>query len=175
MAVTASTSKEYDKIDVRLCYPFVQAFIDTLKVQCGLVAKMGKPQFKQSKNTNSTDIVAITGIASDDTLAAVALTFETEIFLEIMGSMIGEKCEELTPDLEDGVSELLNIVFNQAKKTLKEKKYGGFRSIPTIIFSPNMRVRYLTRGRPIVLPVELERGTVYFEFSTQTLSEQDKT
>jgi CheY-specific phosphatase CheX len=91
-----------------------------------------------------------------------------------MGKMLGESYSSITPELEDGAKEMMNVVFNQAKKPLAQKGLAGYRSVPQVIFGEGMRIRYLTRGKSILLPFETEMGSFWAEITTQNITISDK-
>lgn len=161
------------KVDVKLCYPFIEAVTNTLKVQCNLNVRTGKPVFKTTDFEDKPEILIMATIASKDTLASVAICFSNSVFLKLMGKMLGETYTQVTPEIYDGAMELMNIIFNQAKKALVAKGLSAIRSIPQIVFGRGLLVRYLTRGAQIILPFETEVGHFSIEISTQEISVSD--
>lgn len=174
MSQSAAWNEEY-KVDVKFCMPFVEGVTHTLATQCNLTPKAGPPGFVDASNTQRYDVLIQASLSSDKTMATISICFPKAVFLATMGKMLEETYTEITPELEDGAKELMNIVFNQAKKHLSEKGAGGgLRSIPTVVFGSNMYCRYLSRSRPIFLTFNTEVGGFYVEMSTQTVSVSDK-
>ncbi|MBI4404493.1 MAG: chemotaxis protein CheX [Deltaproteobacteria bacterium] len=160
-------SSAIDNFDVRTVFPFIQATIDTLRVQCKIVVRPGKPYFKTKSENLPIDIAAVVGLASRTLNGSVAICFTKKMFLAIMGSMLDEKFEEITKEMQDGAAELLNIIFGQAKKMLNDKGYEVERAIPTIIRGDNITVTYLTTGQTIVLPFDTNLGPFHIEITTE--------
>lgn len=173
MNLPASSLQELYKINVRLCYPFVEAVLSTLSTQCGVAGRMGKPFFKSIDLNNQTDIAISTSIASNESQSTVVFVFSEPIFLTLMGKMYGQNYSQLSPELEDGAKEFINIVFNRAKKPLAEKGMAAVRAIPQITFGHSMKISYLTRGQTIALPLETDVGTITVEITTQDVTVSD--
>lgn len=174
MNLPTSSLKEFYKVNVQLCYPFVQAVLDTLNAQGSISGKMGKPFFKAGTLPDSTDIAISTFITSNDHMSCLVFSFSRPVFLAVMGRMFGQVYTALTPELEDGAKEFINIVFNKAKKTIAGKGISAVRSIPQVIFAEGMKISYLTRGQTVALPLETEVGTITVEITTQDVSLSDE-
>ncbi len=172
MNLPATSLADHYKINVRLCYPFVEAVLNTLQVQCSVSGRMGKPYFKTAE-VDDIDILISASLASVDTISCVTLCFTRPIFLAVMSKMFGQEYKELNPELEDAAKELINIVFNQAKKPLAEKGIAAVRSIPQVIFGDKMKISYLTRSQTIALPLETDLGTITVEITTQEVTVSD--
>jgi CheY-specific phosphatase CheX len=135
---------------------------------------LGAPTFKDTSVIERTEVIICAAIATENLLTNFALCFEKRIFLHLMGKMLGESYSSITPELEDGAKEMMNVVFNQAKKPLAQKGLAGYRSVPQVIFGEGMRIRYLTRGKSILLPFETEMGSFWAEITTQNITISDK-
>jgi chemotaxis protein CheX len=85
----------------------------------------------------------------------------------MMERMLGEKYPEITQELEDGASELLNIIFGQAKKVLNERGYRIEKAIPTIIRGTDVAIRHHTASPTVVLPFDTDLGVFHIEVTTQ--------
>ncbi len=173
MAAPALSPADLYKVNAKLCYPFVEAIMSTLKVQCGVDGRLGKPAFKDRQSGDRADVLISTNITSPDLIVSISMCFPQSVFFKVMGKMLGEIFSEVTPDLEDAAKELMNIVFNQAKKPLTEKGMKAVRSIPLIVFGSKINQCYLTRGQTIALPVDTDYGPFSLEITTQEISVSD--
>ncbi len=169
---TAAWKEEYN-VDVKFCYPFIEAVLSTVRTQCQLTPKAGPPGFSEKSRKASYGVLIQACISGEKTMATITLCFSKEVFLKVMGRMLGEDYTEINDELEDGAKEMMNVVFNQAKKPLAEKGLAAIRSIPTVIIGHSMYLRYLSRSRSILLPFDTEVGTFHIEMSTQTISVSD--
>ncbi|MBI3544616.1 MAG: chemotaxis protein CheX [Deltaproteobacteria bacterium] len=91
------------KIDVEFINPFINGAIMTLDMQCTLKATPGKPFLKGSGPVEVvTEIAGIIGLVSPHFNGSIAICFPKELFLSIMSTMLGEKFDTITKDLDDG-------------------------------------------------------------------------
>lgn len=158
--------------DVKLCYPFIEAVCEVLSQQCHLNAQMGPVGFKEH-STEATD-VAITGtLSTSASIASISICFPKAVMLGAIGKMLGETFTELNPEVEDAAMELANLIFNQAKGRLAKKGIQAVRSIPMIVLGMGTRLRYLSRQRTMILPVNTDIGKVIIEVTTQELTVSD--
>jgi chemotaxis protein CheX len=153
-------------VDVEFINPFIDAALKTMEIQCSLTAKAGRPFIKGKITQDRIDIAAVIALTSSAFSGSVAICFPKQVFLGLMTRMLGEPYSEITSDVQDGASEILNITFGQAKVILNEKGYGLEKAIPTIIVGDNISVKHMTRTATIVLPFESDLGTFYIEIAT---------
>ncbi len=159
-------------VDVNFINPFIQGAIETLKVQCHIEARPGKPHLKNAEELNgaAVDIAGIIGITSEGFTGSIALCFPAKTFLNVMEKMLDEKFAEITKEVEDGAGELTNIIFGAAKRELNKTGYTLQKALPSVVRGPSLNVRYLTPSPTIVLPFETEVGLFHIEIATEPLS-----
>ena len=85
-----------------------------------------------------------------------------------MSKMLGETYTAITAELQDGVAELLNIIFGQAKITLSNAGYTIQKAIPTVVRGNQITTSALSKGLFIVLPFLLPVGEFHIEIVTET-------
>jgi chemotaxis protein CheX len=160
-----------NSIDVQFIKPFVDGAIETLKVQCSLEAKPGKPYFKGREGSPQTqvDIAGIIGLTSEAFQGTISLCFSEKTFLGIMGKMLGENYEQLTKEVEDGAGELINIIFGAAKRVLNERGYAIQKALPSVVRGKDMSVHHLTPIPIVVLPFETALGAFQIEVGIEPL------
>lgn len=154
-------------VDVNFFKPFVDGTLLTLKIQCSLEAKVGKPFYKQKSSAKTFDITGIIGLTSNAFNGSIAICFPKAVFLTLMSNMLGEQYGEITPDLEDGAAELLNIIFGHAKRVLNGQNYSVQKAIPTIVRGDNIETRHLTSSPIVVLPFNTEKGEFHIEIALE--------
>ncbi len=144
------------KIDINFIKPFIEATIETLKVQCSTEVKVGKP-FKRGPESKleAVDIAGIIGVTSSSFSGSISLCFPSKSFLKIMGGMLGEEFAEIDKDLEDGAGELLNIIFGFAKRMLNDQGYDIEKAIPSIVTGSDISVQHLSEEATAVCPFNL--------------------
>jgi chemotaxis protein CheX len=157
-------------MDVNFFKPFVEGTLNTLKVQCNVEAKPGKPFIRRESAKLNIEIAAIIGLASGTFSGTIALCFTKQAFLSLMNSMLSENYTEITSELQDGAGELLNIIFGHAKRVLNTQGYEIQKAIPSIIRGQNLEAKHLTTNPIIVLPFITEQGEFYIEICAETAS-----
>ncbi len=155
------------KIDVEFIRPFVDGTLNTLKVQCQLEVKPGKPYFKDPSKELGGDIAAVIGLTSKVFSGSIALVFNEATFLNLMEKMIGEKHACLSKELEDGAGELLNIIFGYAKTALNEKNYKIEKAIPTVVRGKILSMKHLSKAPTVVLPFDTDVGPFTMEVTVE--------
>ena len=156
------------KLDSAFIQPFLDGTITTLKVQCQMEATMTKPYIKGtgSEKPGQVDIAGMLGITSDQFKGSMSLCFPEKTFLAIMGNMLGETYTTITPDVEDGAGELINIIFGYAKRVLNEKGCTIQKALPTIVRGSAITVHHLPKGPIMVLPFTTNNGPFHIEIAT---------
>ncbi|MGE0632239.1 MAG: chemotaxis protein CheX [Pseudobdellovibrionaceae bacterium] len=156
-------------LDVRLINPFLEATQLTLERQTQTQCTPHKPLLVGNEEKAALLDVAIAGVIALNTeqfSGTISLAFPEKVFLKIYESMVGEKVESLTPDIEDAAGELLNIIYGSAKTKLNEEL--GFKfspALPTILSGEKIRIRQQTSQKIIVLPFETQHGPFQIEIA----------
>jgi chemotaxis protein CheX len=107
----------------------------------------------------------VIGLTSNNFTGSVAVCFPKQVFLTIMERMLGERHDSITRELEDGASELLNIIFGQAKRVLNEQGFSIEKAIPTIVRGTDLNVHHLTPNPTIIVPFQTDVGSFYIEIA----------
>lgn len=152
------------KLDTKFVQPFIEATTATLKVQCKIDAKLGKPYLKDKTNNASIiDIAGVLGITSETFNGSIALCFPEKTFLAVMGGMLGETYTTINAELEDGASELTNIIFGYAKRILNQNGCTLQKALPSIVKGKGIQLSSAVNTPVIVLPFETDQGTFHIE------------
>lgn len=149
--------------DVEFFRPILAGTLKTMEVQCGLKCKIQSPQ-KAADYKGSQDIglAGLIGFSSRELSGTIAICFSDEVYLKIMSSMIGEPLEVLDDELRDGASELLNIIYGQAKRVLNQKGYEVEMAIPTVISGKNLKATLFSgTAKAFVFPFLMEGGSEF--------------
>lgn len=155
--------------DISILVPFVHGTVHVLKVQCFTAIKTEKPLMKANDKTPlQTDIAGIIGITSPTFNGSIALCFSEKTFLYLMSKMLGEEFTTLTPDLEDGAGEMLNMIFGYAKRVLNEKGHSFEKALPTIVRGTGISLSHHRGTGAVILPFDGECGKFYMEINTET-------
>lgn len=156
-------------IDADFLRPFLEGTVQTLQVQCGIQVKPGKAFLKDraARDAMQIDIAGIIGITSKSFIGSVALCFPSATFLRIMGKLLGEERETIDKEVEDGASELLNIIFGVAKRALNDKGYAIQQALPSVATGLGLRIHHLSLKPTLVVPFGSELGAFQVEISIQ--------
>lgn len=155
------------RMDANFINPFVQGTLEALRIQCSFSARYNRAFVKGKGPDITTDIASVIALSGPIFQGSVAVCFPKKVFLGIMGKMFHENYAEITPVLEDGAAELLNIIFGHAKRLLNEKGFGIEQAIPSIVRGQNITVNHVGQSTVVILPFETELGTFHIELGTR--------
>lgn len=164
-AATAEQKEAPKKIfDTNVLNPFIDATVNTLKVQANVESK-SKQIYIRDKNSPPLcgDVSGVIGLVSEKFSGTVSVSFPEKTFLNIMSKMLGENYTQLSPDLLDGASEILNIIFGQAKTILNEKGYGIKMALPKGISGKNHSLSSNSGHHILIVPFESDSGDFFVE------------
>lgn len=155
------------KLDTNFIRPFIEGTTHTLEVQCSMPSKAGKPFVRDAGFSQDIDIAGVIGLTCDSFTGTITLCFPAAVFLKLMGNMLDEEYSEITPDLEDGAAELLNIIFGQAKRVLNDQGYNIEKAIPTVVTGKIKSTHALTKSPTFMIPFETEAGQFFVQITTE--------
>lgn len=154
-------------IDVTFIKTFIDATGMTLKIQCFLEPKAGKPYLKGTAPDPQVDFAGMIGLTSKTFNGSISLCFPEKTFLHVMSKMFQQELTEVTPELGDGVGELMNIIFGQAKLVLNKKGYQIDKAIPTIVKAKDMKITNLASNPTVILPFTSEDNPFHLEITIE--------
>ena len=154
-------------LDVKFFKPFIEGTINTLKIQCSLEITPAKPFIKGTQPQPDFAIAGIIGMTSSAFNGTISLCFPSEVFLGVMSKMLGEEFKVINQDLQDGVAELLNIIFGQAKIALNNQGYTIQKAIPTVIRGEKIVTTAISKGTVMVLPFDVPFGQFQIEICSE--------
>ncbi len=156
------------QLDTSFFKPFIEGALNTIKVQCNLSAVGESPYIKGTKPDLNIAIAGIIGITSPKFTGSITLCFPEKVFLGMMERMLGEPFKEITSDLQDGVAELLNIIFGHAKVILNSQGHTIQKAIPTIIRGEKIQTTQMSKAKTFVLPFKSELGDFCVEICSES-------
>jgi len=136
--------------------PFIEAVNNMMQTMMGVTPQRLNLSIKTEALTTG-DVSGIIGFADKNITGAVALTFPIETVLKIYELMMGEKILTLTPEVQDTVGEMANIVAGGAKRTFAENGMPFHISIPSVITGRNHAIFHKI-GTPVVVVPFLVEG-----------------
>jgi chemotaxis protein CheX len=156
-------------LDARFFKPFVDGALRTLEVTCSVKATSEKPFIKGTQPQPEFAIAGVIGITSPKFNGTITLCFPEKVFLEVMSKMLGEKYTSITNELTDGVAELLNIIYGQAKSVLNQQGYSVEKAIPTVVKGAQLQTSLASQSKAMVLPFKTEVGEFHIEICSESL------
>lgn len=151
-------------VDLNFVNPFILGAVDAMKIQGGLVVESGKPFLKGKEPMPVVSIAAQLGLASPHFKGAISMCFEEQVFLKMLGNMLGETISEINNENQDGASEILNMVYGSAKTALNPLGYSFERAIPTVVRGKDLQTSH-GRLPTLVIPLKSELGFVFIEIT----------
>ena len=156
------------QLDTSFFKPFIEGALNTIKVQCSLPVTGGAPYIKGPESTLDIAIAGVIGITSEKFTGNITLCFPEKVFLGMMERMLGEPFKEITSELQDGVAELLNIIFGHAKVILNAQGHTIQKAIPTVIRGQKIQTSQMSKSKTFVLPFNSELGPFCIEICSET-------
>lgn len=142
--------------------PFMDATVHVLKVQIEIDAIPGKYYVKTNSGISLGDISGIIHIKADNFQGNVLVTISEDTYLKFLSKMLGEEFTKIDANNIDGIAELANMIFGQARISLNENGMGIKPAIPKAIMSKDSQ-HYSASGPFLVLPFSTQHGNLYLE------------
>ena len=147
---------------------FVGATIKTLQVQAQVESTQGKIRYAATHKSLPGAVsgaIIVEGKKIDTYL--LIISFPEKTFLGIMSLLLGETITQLTDEIADGATEILNIIFGQAKIEINKTDNTITPSLPILckgkeldISDPKKKVLadFLKNSKNIIIPFESSVG-----------------
>lgn len=129
-------AKVANRINVEFINPFIDATLEVLDVMCSTKAEKDFVFVKEPSDSFG-DISGLIPIQSEQYIGSMAITFPEPVYLDIMSKMMGEEYSEINEENRDGVAELCNQIFGNAKAVLATQGFKLDMTLPSIITGNN--------------------------------------
>ena len=144
-------------MNVKFINPFLEGTISVLKTMAFVEPKAGKPYLKTDSIAKG-DISGIIGLTGSAT-GSMALSFSEAAILKIVSNMLGEKYKTMTPEIQDAVGEITNMISGVARKNLEADGFYIQSAIPTVVTGKNHSITHVMGGPSLIIPFEIDEGT----------------
>ncbi|MEK6705337.1 MAG: chemotaxis protein CheX [Bdellovibrionota bacterium] len=144
--------------DVNFVNPFLEAMIETFKIQCHTECKPGKIVLKKPYEEIGGDLSGVIGLTSETFKGSIVLSFPKDTFLKIASNMLGKIYTDITNEIRDVGAELTNIVLGRSKVVLNERGYAIKSALPSVICGADHRSTGLTLGSAVIVQFESDAG-----------------
>ncbi len=143
--------------------PFLKAAVNVLSMMAFVNPVAGKP-FLKSDNKAQGDISGVIGLTGA-TRGVVVFTLSQAAALKIVGSMLGEHYDHLTPEVSDAIGELTNMISGDARRELAGKGFKFEAGLPSIIKGPDHVIENMTKGPTVAIPFDIDGAKFVVEMS----------
>lgn len=151
-------------IDVSIVNPFIEATLNVIETQANTGIRVGRPYVKTGEDPFPIEIAGLIPLNSSASFkGALVLCFQAATFLKIYSNMVGEAVGEITPEIQDGAGELINIIYGQAKTVLNERGHKLDMVLPTVLVGEKLKIRHQSRDLSMILPFESDAGPLFLE------------
>jgi CheY-specific phosphatase CheX len=138
--------------DLELVSPFITAALETFRVQYSMELTHRDPFKHGEKPGVVRDLVSVFSVLSGGASVSVAFCFPAATYQDLLSSMGVVAPAQGDGPNEDGIRELINIIFNQVKRLTNIDGRVIQRSIPAIFYGQALKVWYLTPAEPVIIP-----------------------
>lgn len=128
-----------------------KSIIASLKIQVNTDVKVQTSTAKDVIKKYSIDCLSTLNMKSPDILGTLSLAFPEKTYLELLNRMIGEKYPKVDASNSDGSSEILNIIYANARKEINTKGFNFDPAIPSTVV-----------GKQIEMSTSATDGLAYF-------------
>ena len=161
----APVSSAKASLDVRFMNPFIDSTVNVLRVTASTEAT--KEEVNVSKGDSfKGDISAFYPIHSPLFEGFFCLSFPKSTYLKIMSKMLYSEFTEINEENRDGVAELCNQIFGNAKAFFNDKHNTSIRmSTPSITIGDSHKVVSVLKAPRIIVKFSTDSGEFFVEVS----------
>lgn len=153
-----ATSARY-AVDVRVINAVIKATTNVLK-QFGVAeTKMEKAAPKPATDPLLGEVSSLVDIKSQSFTGYLCISFDKNSYLEVVSTMLMEEQTELTPDNQDAVGEINNIIFGNAKSDLAQ--FGVEMTVPKVLIGANKTLPCPEGSAGMLIPFSTGKGKFY--------------
>ena len=146
-------------VDVRVINAVINATTNVL-AQFGVRSvTMGKAGPKSPHEPLLGEVSSIIEIKSQAFQGHLCISFDKASYLEVVSTMLMEEQTELTPDNQDAVGEINNIIFGNAKAEISN--YGVQLTTPKVILGAKQVVACAQGSAGMLIPFNTGKGNFY--------------
>ena len=142
--------------------PFLNAAMNVVGTMAATKAVPGIPSLKRETNTWGL-VNGIIGLASNEHLGNMILSFEESCILFIVNKMLSESYSAIDKNVIDAVGELTNMISGGAKKELRDLGFLFEMALPVVITGKNVQIHQLIEGPTIIIPFTTQAGAFRIE------------
>lgn len=155
---SASKSSKY-AVDVRVINAIIKSTINVLKQFGCSNIKMGQACTQSPHTPLMGEISSVVDIRSQHFHGYLCVSFDKGSFLEVVSLMLMEEQTELTPDNQDAVGEINNIIFGNAKREISS--FGIELTVPRVLPGAKQSISCPDGSAGMMIPFSTDKGHFY--------------
>lgn len=135
--------------------PFIESVIKTMEMMLGTKPRVQKPYLKGTQ-PNWGDVSGIIGFAGEKVIGSVAISMPMKSALGVYALMVSDTVTEITPEVQDSIGELTNIVAGNAKNFFAERDMHFNITVPSVIVGKRHNISYKENDKVLVIPFDMD-------------------
>ena len=141
----------------------VKSVMATIDSQCGFELEPQSTITLSEFKKHELDIGSVIDIDSEIFVGKMALIFPAVPYLKVMEGFLGEPVES-PEEVEDGVGEILNMIYGQAKQIMNDKGFNLNMAIPKVLNKEDLAEFESKVNSAVSVPFESTAGLFFLQF-----------
>ncbi|MFH0881698.1 MAG: chemotaxis protein CheX [bacterium] len=150
--------------------PFIESVIKTMEMMLGVKPRVQKPYLKGTQ-PNWGDVSGIIGFAGEKVIGSVAISMPQRSALGVYKLMMSDTVTDITPDIQDSIGELTNIVAGNAKNFFAERNMHFNLTVPSVIVGKRHNISYKENDKVLVIPFDMDNAPFVLELLLKVADE----
>lgn len=153
-----------DRLEYRYLPTFVASARKVLETMAATSCYHQKPEPRENKLTQG-DVTGIIEIKNEALNGRLIISFDKECITDLASKILGEKFEELSPEVIDTADEITNMISGCVRRDLSDAGHVFDVAVPEVVVGREVEMTGI-RGIGLSLPFLTEAGsfTVEAEF-----------
>lgn len=157
------TTDDVEKEGKLLFSPYISGALEAVGVQAKIVLEASEP-VRNYDRPKGVEIASKLSMISKDLSVDIIVSFPQEMFMKIYEGMVGETPETMDDEVKDCAGEVLNMIYGQAKTTLKTRGFDFGRAFPTVYSGDSLAGMYpVSTKDQMLVSFNSDYGTFYLE------------
>lgn len=148
---------------------------EAFKIQLSANVDIKGTEISKPDPVSGIEIVSVLGMKGKSFAGTLALCFPKKTFLGVVNQMLGESYSEINQENSDAASELLNIMYGNARVKINNEGHEFLPALPTIIRGQNIGVIHPEVSHIFRINCECEHGSFHVEISLKRDDAASKT
>lgn len=164
-----NASQRKFSLDVDFINPFIDESIETLNKLCKVDDITANKPYLLENETLDIDISGTLAISSPYFKGSIAVSFKDEIYKKILDQILQDNDSQIDIKTQDGVTEIINIIFGRTKAILNKKGYSLDRAIPAALRGHGHKISTNDKIPTLVVPFRASVGNFWIQICVKAL------